>query len=247
MILRPHLLRRLAHKAVAQLYLRWRGQVVSRWKSTNTGRHSERQLEPPQYFKTRPHGSRVNAAARDFQQLPSPHLLNKWRDLFTTHNAHRQMTGREKRDISYALMRRGQRHADGQSGLSAVDLNYCRGNVRKHKVLSQKFNCYSPCAHFEGPISSQWVDSVAMMRNLEHGVTHISRVNSLGLILIRFHLSKRALQGPLSAPAMATPYLCPLAVTAKTWLWRKQEAACNSCKQEQPQRNERRSGGRVSL
>lgn len=102
-----------------------------------------------------------------------------------------------KRDISYVLMGRGQQRADGQSGVSVVDLISCRGNVWKLNVPSQKFNCYSTSAHFEGPISTQWVDSVTMMQTLDRCVTHIFKVNSLGSILSRLHLSKRALQGPL--------------------------------------------------
>ncbi|CAB1430839.1 unnamed protein product [Pleuronectes platessa] len=45
-------------------------------ESLQTGQHSERQLEQLQHFQAGPNRSHANAATRDFQQPPSPQLLN---------------------------------------------------------------------------------------------------------------------------------------------------------------------------
>lgn len=70
-------------------------------ESLHTGRHSERQLEQPQ-FQAWSSGSRVNAATRDRQQPLSPHLLNKWRD--PSKKAQRTMTDDHSGGERYVYM-----------------------------------------------------------------------------------------------------------------------------------------------
>lgn len=64
--------------------------TAGRWKSTNRTAQREA-IRAAAVFLGWPNGSRVNAAARDFQQLPSPHLLYKWRDLSKKHNVRWQL------------------------------------------------------------------------------------------------------------------------------------------------------------
>lgn len=102
------------------------GACVERWKSTH-GAAQREAIRGAAVFQAGPNGSRVNPATRDCQQLLSPHLLNKWRDL--SKKPRRALTddhsGGERCVYMYACDR-------ASSGVCAHTLS-CR---RERRVLS---------------------------------------------------------------------------------------------------------------
>lgn len=104
------------------------GACVERWKSTH-GAAQREAIRGAAVFQAGPNGSRVNAATRDCQQLLSPHLLNKWRDL--SKKARRALTddhsGGERCVYMYACDR-------ASSGVCAHTLS-CRRERRERSLV----------------------------------------------------------------------------------------------------------------